>query len=189
MLTPRKFHRVVAALVAAAAVGAIYGPWFAIVLLRLPRLLARQINMTSFFAEFRTTPLWLYLLGAVFGALVGLVLLRRIDNIEARSEIGIGAVSGCAASAAGLILTMCVSFVVAAVYTATNLGWRQCLITLLFVPLIFSFIAVFIALPLGLLAGLLVALIFWPVLRIVRRFLHAPPTATANQQNPVPDGT
>ncbi len=189
MLTPRKFHRVVAAIVAAAAVGAVYGPWVSVTLLRLPSLLAQQTTLTSFFAEVRTSPLWLYVLGAVFGALVGLVLIRRINNIEDRTEVGIGATSACAASGIGLIIVMCVSLVVAGLHMAKNGTWIQCLITLLFTPIIFSLIAAFVVLPCGLLAGLVVALILWPVLRIVRLFLPTPPATITDQQNRMPDQT
>ena len=150
MLSPRKLHRVVAAIVAAALIGAVYGPWVSVILVGLPRLLARQTDLTSFLAQFRTSGLWLYALGAAFGAVVGLLLIRRIDNIEKRSQVDIGATAGCTASAAALLVLMCVSLVVAGIHTARTGTWTQCLITLLFIPLIFSLIAVFVALPFGL---------------------------------------
>jgi hypothetical protein len=187
MLSPKKFNRVVIAIVTAAAVCAVYGPWVSVVVTRLPRLLARQITLTSFFARLTNSALWLYLVGAAFGAFVGWILTRRIDNIENRKQADIGATAGCAASGIGLIIVMCVSFVVAGIHTATNAGWTQCLITLLFIPVMFSLIAIFVALPLGLLGGILVALILWPILRIVRPFLPTTSATVTEQQNSGPD--
>jgi hypothetical protein len=187
MLPPKKFNRVVTATVAAAAVGAVYGPWVSVVVTRLPRLLARRITLTSFFAGLTNSALWLYLVGAAFGAFVGWTLTRRIDNIENRKQADIGATAGCAVSAVGLIIVMCVSFVVAGFHTATTAGWTQCLVTLLFVPLIFSLIAIFVALPLGLLGGILVALILWPILGIARLWLPMPSEAVNEQERSVTD--
>jgi hypothetical protein len=187
MLPPKRFNRVVTATVAAAAVGAVYGPWVSVVVTRLPRLLARRITLTSFFAGLTNSALWLYLVGAAFGAFVGWALTRRIDNIEKRKQADIGATAGCAASGIGLIVVMCVSFVVAGIHTANHAGWTQCLVTLLFTPVIFSLIAIFVALPLGLLGGILVALILWPILRILRPLLPISSQVTDNQQDSVPD--
>ena len=189
MLSTRKLHRVVAAIVVATAVGAVYGPWVSVALGAVPRLLAQQTDLASLLAEFRSSQIWLYVVGAVFGVVVGLVIIRRIDNIEQRSQVGIGATLGCAASGIGLIVLMCVCLVVAGFHTATNGTWIQCLITLLFIPIIFSIIAAFVALPFGLFGGIIIALISWPVLRIVTSFLPTPPAITTQQQNPVPDKT
>ncbi|MHC4706376.1 MAG: hypothetical protein ACYS8I_04725 [Planctomycetota bacterium] len=187
MLSPKKFNRVVTVIVTAAAVGAVYGPWVSVVVTSLPRLLSRRITLTSFFAGLTNSALWLYLVGAAFGAFVGWALTRRIKNIENRKQADIGATAGCAASGIGLIVVMCVSFVVAGIHTATTAGWTQCLITLLFTPMIFSLIALFVALPLGLLGGILVALILWPILRILRPLLPVSPQTANGQQDSVPD--
>ena len=187
MLSPKRFNRVVVTIVTAAAVGAVCGPWVSVVVTRLPRLLARRITLTSFFGGFTAAPPWLFVVSAVLGAILGFILTRRIKNIENRKQADIGATAGCAASGIGLIAVMCVSFVVAGIHTATTAGWTQCLVTLLFVPLIFSLIAIFVALPLGLLGGILVALILWPILRILRPLLPITPQTTNGQQNPLPD--
>jgi len=189
MLSTRKFHRVVAAIVVAAAVGAVYGPWVSVALGAVPRLLAQQTDLASLLAEFSRSHLWLYVVGAVFGVVVGLVVIRRIDNIEQRSQVGIGATLGCAASGIGLLVLMCVCLVVAGLHTARMGTWIQCLITLLFIPIIFSLIAAFVALPFGLFGGIIVALIVWPILSIVTSFLPTPPANIAEQQTTLPDKT